>query len=78
VDDEFVYQTAGQLRDRDDRFFAQDVADLLEESDVGSVLESLHRLVARGLLMHLDRVSTPGASEDAMEYEGFRFPPEER
>ena len=36
------------------------------------------RLVARGLLMHLDRVSTPGASEDAMEYEGFRFPPEER
>ena len=42
MDDEFVYQTAGQLRDRDDRFFAQDVADLLEESDVGSVLEWLH------------------------------------
>lgn len=76
MDDELVYGKAEELRDGRDRFFAQDVADLLLEPDVGAVLASLHRLVAEGRLVHLDRVSTPDASEDAMEYEGFRFPPE--
>ena len=73
VDDEFVYRTAEQLRDTD-RFFAQDVADLMLESDVGAVLESLHRLVDQGRLVRLDRVTASGAAEDAVEYEGFRFP----
>jgi len=73
VDDELVYGKAEELRDRD-RFFAQDVAELMLESDVGAVLESLHRLVDQGRLVHLDRVTASGASEDAVEYEGFRFP----
>ena len=73
VEDELVYGKAEELRDRD-RFFAQDVADLMLESDVGAVLQSLHRLVDQGRLLHLDRLTVPGASEDAMEFEGFRFP----
>jgi hypothetical protein len=73
VDDEFVYRTAEELRDAD-RFFAQEVADLMLESDVGAVLESLHRLVDQGRLVHLDRVTAYGAADDAVEYEGFRFP----
>jgi hypothetical protein len=73
VDDELVYGKAEELRDRD-RFFAQDVAELMLESDVGAVLESLHRLVDQGRLVHLDPVTAPGATEDAVEYEGFRFP----
>jgi len=73
VDDELVYGKAEELRDRD-RFFAQDVADLMLESDVGAVLQSLHRLVDQGRLLHLDPLTDSGASEDAMEFEGFRFP----
>jgi hypothetical protein len=72
VNDEIVYRTAEELRDAD-RFFAQDVADLMLESDVGAVLESLHRLVDQGRLVHLDCVTASGVSEDAAEYEGFRF-----
>jgi hypothetical protein len=53
VDDEFVYRTAEELRDTD-RFFAQEVADLMLESDVGAVLESLHRLVDKRRLVHLE------------------------
>jgi hypothetical protein len=74
MDDDLVYRKAEELRDGRDRFFAQDVADLMLESDVGGVLESLHRLVAQGRLVHLDRATSSGASEDAVEYEGFRFP----
>ena len=44
------------------------------ESDVGAVLESLHRLVEQGRLVHLDRVAASDAADDAVEYEGFRFP----
>ena len=50
VDDEVVYQKAAELRDGRDRFLAQEVADLMLESDVGGVLDSLHRLVAQGRL----------------------------
>ncbi len=74
VGDELVYRKAEELRDSRDRFFAQDVADLMLEADVGGVLESLHRLVEKGRLVRLDRVSTSGASEVAVEDEGFRFP----
>jgi hypothetical protein len=76
VDDEVVYQKATELRDGRDRFFAQDVADLMLESDVGGVLASLHRLVAQGRLVHLDRATTSSASADAVEFEGFWFPVE--
>ena len=74
MDDDLVYRKAEELRDGRDRFFAQEVADLMLESDVGSVLESLHRLVAQGRLVHLDHATSSSASEDALEYEGFRFP----
>jgi hypothetical protein len=74
MDDDLVYGKAEELRDGRERFFAQDVADLMLESDVGGVLESLHRLVAQGRLVHLDRATSASASEDAVEYEGFRFP----
>jgi hypothetical protein len=74
MDDDLVYRNAEELRDGRDRFFAQDVADLMLEPDVGGVLESLHRLVAQGRLVHLDRAPSSSASEDAAEYEGFRFP----
>jgi hypothetical protein len=74
VDDEVVYQKAAELRDGRDRFLAQEVADLMLESDVGGVLDSLHRLVAQGRLVHLDRATTSSASPDAVEFEGFGFP----
>jgi hypothetical protein len=76
VDDALVYRKAEELRDGRDRFFAQEVADLMLESDVGAVLESLHRLVAQDRLVHVDRATTSSASDDAVEYEGFRFPRE--
>ena len=76
MEDDLVFAAAEQFRDRD-RFFAQEVADVLLESDVGGVLEALHRLAARGRLVHLDRVTAPGASDDAAEFEGFRFPIED-
>ena len=74
MDDEVVYEKAAELRDGRDRILAQDVADLMLESDVGGVLDSLHRLVAQGRLVHLDRATTSSASADAVEFEGFRFP----
>ena len=76
MDDEVVYQKAAELRDGGDRFLAQDVADLMLESDVGGVLDSLHRLVAQGRLVHLDRATSSSAGADAVEFEGFRFPDE--
>ena len=76
MDDELVFTAAEQFRDLD-RFFAQEVADVMLESDVGGVLEALHHLVGQGRLVHLDRVTTPDASDDGAEFEGFRFPVEE-
>ena len=75
MDDELVYRKAEEFRDRD-LFYAQDVADLLLESDVGGVLESLHRLVEQHRLVGVARATAPGASDDAVEYEGFKFPSE--
>ena len=78
MDDELVYRNAEQLRDGRERFYAQEVADLMLESDVGAVLESLHRLVAQGRLVHLDRATSTSAPDDAVEYEGFRFSSEDQ
>src|SRR4051812_17127668 len=49
VNDDDVYKAAEQLRETQP-FNAQDVAEQMLESDVGGVLESLHRLVEAGRL----------------------------
>ena len=72
MNDDEVYAKAEQVADRQ-RFHAQDVADLLLESDVGEVLESLNRLVEAGRLRRFT-VSAEWSESDGDEFEGFAFP----
>jgi hypothetical protein len=72
MDDELVYRRAETLRDRE-LFYAQDVADALLESDVGGVLASLRRLAEQQRLVEVVP-TTSEPTDDATEYERFRFP----